>query len=355
MDDPLLKSLIKSSKSKWSEGSTSDISKKGLYEVWYIFIFDTPSNEAYWMRYTVLVPKVNVKAVEKANGPVAGLWLAYFNSEVPGKNMLLKNLAPLSEARGTRELVHGKRSIFSIGDSELSLDGARGTLATKSGKNVSWELEFSNFMEPYMHIPPVGRVLKLVSSIPSTTHPNIYISGNMMINGENKRLESVPGTMTHVTGSKYGKPWVYVHCNAFENEPDAYLEFTARGKTCLFGFHDGNEKIFFNKIRSLLNTTASWSITGLSFRGKDKHHEITGEVTLEKSDLLGVEYVGPRGEKIYCYNTEVANAEITITSRGKGPEASTTKKYVAKRCAAMETTWLNPLDGLPLVRWEESE
>ncbi|MFX0098155.1 MAG: hypothetical protein ACFFCS_01145 [Candidatus Hodarchaeota archaeon] len=355
MDDTLLKSLIESNRSVWDKDLTGKIAKKGLYEVWYIFINDLPSKEAYWIRYTLLVPRIDAKPGGTDLKGVSGLWLGHFNTNDSSKNFLVKNLHPLSLASGTKEIDGGKWSILSIKDAQMLLDGARGSITSASGKKVSWELNFSGFSEPYIHIPATGRILKLVSTFPKTTHPNIRVTGKISINGEERNIYNAPGMLTHVNGTRYGDPWVYVHCNAFKDAPDAYLEISARGKMCLFGFFDGEKKVFFNKITSLIKTSASWSLTDLSFSGKDKKYSVEGKVTLKKENLLGVEYLGPTGKKIYCYNTAVASAEVKVISRKYDTKEQEIKTYIANECAVMETIWLEPKEGLPLIRWDKEE
>ena len=226
MDKALKNALLKANKSIW-ESRVNKITKKGLYEVWFTMVDDLPREEAYWIRYTLMCPQTKTKLAPEQEldsyidslGGDGMLWMGYFNAKDPSKSFMIKKAFPLSSVEGTKG-----DTIIKIAENEGNLTGIKGGFETKSGKNVSWDLQFTRFIEPLIVTPDIAKKLKFTNTIAKGTHPNTRISGSITLNGTKNEMNEVPGIHYHTYGDGYKVPWEWLSCHTFKGAPNAYLD-----------------------------------------------------------------------------------------------------------------------------------
>ncbi|GAB4320066.1 MAG: hypothetical protein Kow0069_23880 [Promethearchaeota archaeon] len=352
---------LKAHASRWRTGRAKALAKRGLYEVWFVMVHDVERAEAYWLRYTLLVPKVKLESETlDAAGGVSALWFAKFAAGDPSRNFVVKKSFPLSACRGTPASARPfeGQEILQVGDRDatLCLGAARASFSTPAGRKVAWDLSFDHFLPPYKHVPLLAKLLRISTTIPVTTHPNLSVTGTIEVDGESRNLTGVPGNCTHITGLRYSEPWVWAHCNAFEGNPGAWLALSGKAGKMTLAFHDGQAPYLFNGISALRAVSYESSLTRVVASAKRKDCQLRVEVEVPREALIGVEYAGPVGERMWCYNSEVASAKVEVTDLGaNGGRAMRRREFTSSASTAFETTWLEPLESLPALAWEAED
>jgi len=352
MNAASIKKVISTNTSTWSPENERSIGKRGLYEVWFLLVNDAAKNHAYWIRYTLLVPKASGRKVLAMNKGEALLWFGIFDAKRPGASFILKKSYPLNAAQPSGVLDGGRYRVMKIGVAELTLDMARGEISTSQpARSVSWNLNIANLLAPYHHVPPIAKLLRITTTIP-ITQPDLMASGEIVVDGDVRKIESAHATLTHIIGKEYADPWVWAHCNSFLGAPGAFFEMIGRDDKASLGFFDGKREYFFNKVSTMLKVKKEWTLTGMTFSVDTPQIEIKGVITVPKEALVGVEYKGPKGEKIYCYNSEVGSGKITLILKSKGHDTREEHNYTCSGAFAFETTHLKPVEGIKFLPWE---
>ena len=325
------------------------IRKKGMYEVWFTMVYDRKTGTAYWLRVTVLIPKKSDKNPKKEQ---VLLWIGRFSPKEPSKNGMVKRSFDLNEFSFGR-----KEQIVSFSGGSMGISYSRIKFILTDGSLFGWDLRYSGFKEPYHHVPTIAKMLGVITTIPITSHPNIQITGSLTFNGETLNLEDAVGTQTHIIGKKYGNEWAWVHCNCFKEYEDAFLEVSCTAGRCTFGFHDGLNAFMFNTPFEIIRTKANYNHTNLEFSGETSRFLIKGKVEVPMKDLIAIEYLGPRSERILCYNSELADCTVEVYDKeSKDGKEKPIFKAQSKKGCAFETTHFKPIENGPTVlKWEEEK
>ncbi|MHA1299775.1 MAG: hypothetical protein ACTSO9_10100 [Candidatus Helarchaeota archaeon] len=213
IEEEFKKNMYNYAKSIYSKDKAEKIVKKGIYDVWFTIFEDLDNNEVYWLRYSILLPKSNLKLKPQQNiddfldsipNSCSMLWFAYQNKSNPKESFIVKKIYPLSKAEGSKIEGPKNYTLIKIDESTISLDKMKGmfVLDSEPGKksDFSWDLKFSDFSTPYSPIPLLGKILKLTSNFWYLYHPRIRISGKITIKGEEKEISNAIGTQTHTYG-----------------------------------------------------------------------------------------------------------------------------------------------------------
>ncbi len=286
--------------------------QKGFYEVYYIKFNHLSTHTACWLRYTLLVP---VKG-----DPVAELWAIFFDSKNPSENLAFKETHPSAEAEYSKE-----RFYFRIKDAELFHNSARGEI--KRGDNfIRWDLYYEPNLKTFYHYPH-NYMYKFKLPRTKVLSPNfdIRINGTVKVNDRELICDNEPGQQTHIWGTKHAERWVWANCNSFSNQDGVFEGLSARirlGKvvtpplTPLYVCYQGREYYMNGLWRAYKNFSSS-EVPLWRFSGTSGEYRFDGEAWSEIENFVGVEYTDPDGEKLWCYNTKVANMKIKVYMRGQ--------------------------------------
>jgi len=369
MEKELQKAIYKANKSKWDKARAEKITKEGLYEVWYTMVDDIPREEAYWIRYTLMCPKTDKKREKGQNlnayidslGGDGMLWIGFFNAKDPSKNFMAKHGFLLSEVEGSKELDENKYLVARVKDAVVHNDGIKGSFETKSGRKISWDLQFSHFMDPYITTPDIAKTLGFTNTLAKASHPNLRITGNITIDDDSKDLDNIPGIQYHTYGDGYEIPWEWFSCHTFKNALDAYLDLGYKINKGTLEFFDGKKRITLwnnkvvNKLKVMKKIKRVKSLTSLSFDLDLKDIAFQGEVTVPMEDILAVEYKGPRGNSFFCYNSEMANCKFLLKFKNPDGSIKEEKEYIAEKSVSFETVYENPQGDINFLPWEKEE
>jgi len=369
MDKNLEKAIIKVNKSLWDKERVAKVAKEGLYEVWFTMVGDHERGEAYWIRYTLMVPKKKIKVPADQNldefidklGGDGMLWLGYFNKNDSSKNFIIKKKFPLSAVDGSKVISESKYLIIKIQDAEVYLDRIKGGFETQSGKKIKWELEFSHFMEPYVGTPDIAKKIGLTNSLAKATHPNLRISGNITINGDSKEIKNASGIHYHTYGTGYLVPWEWFSAHTIENSPDGYADLGYKVEKGVIEVFDGEKTLtpwnqkFTKKVKVMKKIKRERSLTNLSFSVEHDNIALEGEVSVPMDALVGVEYFGPLGNSFYCYNSEIADLKLIVKISDKEGNLIEEKELIAEKSVSFETVYDTPQEGIKYLPYDKEE
>jgi hypothetical protein len=288
------------------------------YEVWFLTLNHRASRRGFWFRYTLESPV----GPANDNNPSAALWAAVFSCESPERNFGLRSNYAIDQ------LSIAGREDFSlrIGEGSFSLAGAAGRV-TNRDHTIEWDLKYVPCETTYHHVSRA--LIQLVRPTSFVCSPNLdtRFSGRISIDGENISLENEPGCQSHLWGRKHVDEWVWVHSNAFENNPGTVFEgLAARPRRAgrklppvqsLYLRHRGEEHRFI-RLRFAEQWQRKLGMGYWSFSAMNSRVYIEGAAQCRLRDMLQAEYSDPDGEKLFCINSEVANLKIRLFRRMHG-------------------------------------
>jgi hypothetical protein len=288
-----------------------DNARRGVYEVWYLTWNHPGTDQGFWLRYITEAPL--------QGEPRAELWFARFDARTPARTFAIHKHFPIGElSSGTDPFS------LAIAGSRLGHDHAVGQLAG-GGHDIRWDLRWD----------PAGQVLRFVPDIaylrgglfettPQIPNPRVPLSGTLVVDGETLTFDRVPMGQTHLWGKKHAYSWVWGHCNDFAGAPDAILEILGtrlhrRGRTSpplfMLCLDLDGEQYRLNQFRHLAKNRASWQTGRVTFSAWSPMVRIEGEMSCEPDRMVNAPYVDPDGQELYCANTEVGNARVTVYQR----------------------------------------
>lgn len=310
-------------------------SSNPFYEIYYLKLVDPQAKWSFWARYTLLIPK--------SGRATANLWGIYH--EPDGESIALKRTLLLADT----DIFHRERFI-QMGDSFLTLASAVGGLEN-SDHHLRWDFTFedptlSSRLFPYrwMYSFPFPKTKFLEPRL--TT----FVSGNLHVDRRALSLEHVRAHQAHIWGTHYAKRWVWGHCDSFIGSPGTVFEGLVAQigpgplslpPLPLFCLIYEGKTYWANGFMNWVTNKSTHDLHHWQFEARDRAIKIVGRVKRRGEDIVGVEYVGPFGEKRYCHNTMMADMELDIFKKnGKTWEPTATLR--SEKTTAFETVELKP-------------
>ncbi len=289
-----------------------DGAERGFYEVYYLKWNDRASNTAAWVRYTLTSPLRGLAE------PYCELWGIFFDAAEPKNHFAVKNrfaISKLSCGASPFEL--------RIGDAQLRHDACRAKVVDAgSGRSLSWDVRFDSEDPTHRYFPSAWLYqhrfpkTKLLSP-----HCNARFSGVVETGDRRIEFANAPGQQTHIWGTKHAHRWVWGHCNAFEEDPGAVWEgLTAQLKLgpvasprlSLFYLKAGGEVHHFNDLPRWLSNKGQWELGKWRFRFGNESIRVEGEIDAPYDSLVGVRYLDPDGDPLWCSNSKVAPIRLAL-------------------------------------------
>lgn len=362
-----------------------DRSGRSHYEAWYLTFYDPRGGRAFWIRYTILAP-----AGDPARGE-AGVWFFAFEADTPDRQVATKRIRPLAELA-----VEADPLAFRLGDGSLRAGALTGSLDSARGR-VAWDLRFDASQPTYHHLHGLLRALKVSKATVCAPALDTRFSGEVRIGDEVVKVVDWPGQQSHVWGLRYSPGWIWAHANAFPGGAAAVFEGvssriplgagTSPPLTTLFLRADGRTHAWRAPRHLLRTASALWLPGRGQYRGVPvgaeglgrpeapagdpgagpaAHPEAAGEVawiaratgfaealsvciSARPRDLVGIEHLGPTGEPRFCYNSEVASADVRLERRTwPGAAWRPAGAWRAERSASLEVVLSTPLAEYPI-------
>ncbi|HOC93753.1 MAG TPA: tocopherol cyclase family protein [bacterium] len=303
---PQATELDNANRMRWSGG-------KGHYEVYYLTFNHLESGCGFWIRHTMNAP------LDDERGAYAQMWFSMFDSKSPDDNFGIKkkfDAAALERTDAPFKL--------SLGGCSLENGRLRGSMSG-SGREASWDLEYSVNAKPHLHLPEMFYKKDIADTTVLSPALAAKFTGVIVANGRRFEFKNDPGCQTHLWGRKHARRWAWGHCNAFDGHPDSVFEgLTVHLKkagvslppiSVLYFKHAGEEYRFTELASAIVGCKGEFTTGRWAFSAKDAVRMVKGQITCGDSDMIRADYSDPDGEPSYCHNTEVASARLTFFKR----------------------------------------
>ena len=155
-------------------------------------------------------------------------------------------------------------------------------------------------------------------------NPRVSLSGQLVIDGETYKLDRALAGQSHVWGKKHAYSWLWAHCNDFAGAADTTLELIGarlvRGRIALptiatISLVLDGETLSLNQLRNIPRNYARWHTSFAHVRGSSLTTRIVAELSCQPSDMVNAPYVDPDGQDLFCANTCIGNATLTVWKR----------------------------------------
>ncbi|HEY1557929.1 MAG TPA: hypothetical protein VGF94_24035 [Kofleriaceae bacterium] len=283
---------------RWADGAPA-------YEVWYATWNDPRTGAGYWLRYLT----------EPGRGE---LWFARFDPARPERTFgIHKRFSRVESAREPFGV--------DIGGAHLGHDRARGQLAG-GGHDVRWELRWDPAPHPLRTLPDLAYRFGIGDTAYVTPNPRVALTGTVVVDGETLVQDGALAGQSHVWGTKHAYTWAWAH--AVDLAGASALELIAtrlhrRGLTLppmlMVVLELDGELYRWNQFRHFVRNRASWRTGRIELAAWSPFARLEGELTCAPDALVQAEYDDPDGQRLYCANTEIGDARLLLTRRGRAP------------------------------------
>ncbi|MGE5187146.1 MAG: tocopherol cyclase family protein [Acidobacteriota bacterium] len=287
-----------------------DAAKQGVYEVWYVTWNDPGTDQGFWLRYITEAPL--------HDGTARGeLWFARFDPRAPDRTFgIHKRFSQVDAACEPFALA--------IGGARLGHDHAIGAVAG-GGHQVEWNLRWDPSSYVLRQLPDV---MYARGGLGETTvlspNPRVPLSGSLVVDGERLAFDRAIAGQTHLWGKKHAYSWVWGRCAEFAGAPDGVLELLGtrlerRGRVlppmALVVLDLDGERHHLNQLRHVAAHRAKWGAGRVTFSAWSPTVKIEGEMTAPPEAFVMAPYEDPDGTHVYCANTEIGDARVTVYRR----------------------------------------
>lgn len=282
-------------------------SSKGHYESYFLRANHPTKKEAFWIRYTIFSPKGNK---EKAIGEV---WAIYFNEK--------GHVASKKEVNIDKCELNNTHFSIQIENNSLGRTETKGDI-----DNFSWDLQYDCEEAPLFLLPLNYYDLPFPKAKSIVSQPFAKFSGKLKVGDKVIEIKDWIGSQNHNWGEKHTDYYAWGQVAGFDNYPDTFLEIiTAKQKvgivstpflTLLVLKHKG--KIHqLNTIVNGFKSKGKFDFFEWEFSSENKDVKISGKITADKSDFVGLNYYNPSGGTKDCLNSKVASCELIIEEKSK--------------------------------------
>jgi hypothetical protein len=284
---------------------------RGVYEVWYMTWNHPSTNQGFWLRYITEAP---------VDGPPrAELWFARFDPQRPDRTFGIHKRFPIDELYSQTDPF-----TLTIGGSRLGHDHAVGQLAGNEHQ-ITWDLRWNPAAQILRQLPDV---MYARGGLGETTvlspNPRVLMSGALVVDGEKLTFDRATMGQTHLWGKKHAFSWTWGRCAEFSGAPDALLEILAvrlhrRGMMLppmtLVSLDLDGEQYRFNQFRHVTRNRGTWQGSRVTFSAWSPLVKVEGELSCAPDDMVVAPYLDPDGTEVFCSNTEIGDARVTVLKR----------------------------------------
>ena len=310
-----------------SRSSQSGASRVGFQESWYLKLNDSEGQDAFWLRFNVLLSKNGFRRV-------AEVWAVVFRREENREiqKVALKQSHNIKSFSSTDE--EGK-TVIHVGDCELGDGFTRGSIITK-GKSLKWDLRFAPAQNVSFDLFPKSMIRsKFLKTQIKTVAEDLRFDGTTELTTDTETKtqtwENAFGMQAHLAGSQSPYSWVWGHCNSFVNEQKQFVPFVFEGlsvkarvagkihspRLSSFYFLYQGKEYEFNKLWDTIRTRSRQTLTEWEFQAERGDFSFRGHAKAEHRDFAGMTFEDTDGSLLYSASSQLSNMTIWVYRRGK--------------------------------------
>lgn len=284
------------------------------YESWFLRANHPSKAQAFWIRYTLFVPKDKRPALGE-------LWAIWFDGE-QNKVVAVKEEHPLDSCEFDYEQMRVRIGASHL--SSLQLDGS----ASHNGHEISWDLSYAGDSSTLLFLPENLYPTRLPKAKSVISRPQVKLSGKLIVDGEEMLIEGWPGSENHNWGSQHTDRYAWGQVAAFDNAPNAFLEcITAQVKVgplnspwmsiaCLRV--DGRDYLF-NSLSRAFRAKGKYQFFDWQLQTNNGRERLSITMSAPSSHFTALTYYNPPGGSKTCLNSKIAHCEARLIRPGQAP------------------------------------
>jgi len=282
---------------------------RGVYEVWYLTWNHPDTGQGFWLRFITESPTA---------GPMrAELWFARFDPKDPTKTFGVHQRLAFGGASALPFEVR-------IAGAHLGHDHSFGELVG-AGHDIRWDLVWEPGHDTLRQLPDLMYRKDTSGSATRFLSPNVRVplSGTVLVDGEELAFDHVIAGQTHVWGRKHPYSWMWGRCAGFAGS-DAVIEVLSTRlqrhgvmlpPMTILTLREGGEEYRLNQFRHVALNRGTWETGRARFSAWSPTVKIVGELDARPEQLVDAPYLDPDGTELWCANTEIGDARVTVYKR----------------------------------------
>ncbi len=293
-------------------------SAKGHYESWFIRANRADAPEAFWIRYTMFVPRGSTAQDPGARGE---LWAIWFDGSTQ-RHVAVKSDFPLATCT------------FAPDRLDVGIDGARldhrGLVgaASSRGHTIRWDLEAQGGGAPLLLLSERLYDLPFPKAKALVLAPNAALRGRVVVDGVEHTIDGWIGSVNHNWGSKHTDLYAWGQVAGFDDAPDAFLECaTARLRVgpvltpplTTLALRLGGETISLNSLPQAIRASGTFEPGSWAFASATRDVSVHATFFAPLSGFVGLTYPNPPGGAKTCLNSKIAMCDLRLERAGRPP------------------------------------
>jgi Tocopherol cyclase len=325
------------SSSDWNRVRFDPRARGGHVESYFFKLNDPSGRRALWLKATILA--------RPECAPVAEAWAIAFDRE--SEHRAAKRVVPFGEASFSQSALDVR--VAELAFHERRIEGR----VQNAGRRIDVSLDFDPGAPPL--VPFFSRKMyeaRLPSSKLVSPHPDSRFKGEYRADGEPVHVDGWRGMQGHNWGRHHAEQYAWAHCNQWDGDQDVVLEaLTARVKmgpvltppvTIVCVWHRGR-RYEFNQPKTLLASRGTMTARSFRFEARQPGARVSGELSADTRDFVGLYYENPNGQMTYCLNSKIADARLRLEVDGEPP------LELATHAAALELGTKDPNHGVAML------
>lgn len=287
----------------------------GHYESWFLRANHRDRPLAFWIRYTIYVPRGDIGQAE------GELWGAWFDGEA-ASIVTVYEAYPLADCSFSRTGLD-----VQVGSSTLK-DGEAGGSASTDGEKLDWSLNWTGDEPPLLLFPEAMYERGFPKAKALVPVPNAVFTGTVSVNGERHQVDDWVGSQNHNWGSRHTDRYAWGQVAGFDDEEDAFLEcataqlklgplWTPRLTLAVLRYR--NTEYALNSIVQGVRAKGSFKFYRWSFASRNRDVDIFGSLEGPADTFAVLRYRNPPGGVKTCYNSKIASCRIRVERKGEAP------------------------------------
>ena len=307
----------------WCNGFRWDGGAGGHYESWFLRANHPSRPLAFWVRYTVFVPK------GRPGDAVGELWATWFDGEARTV-CAVKEVLPLARCRFDPRALG-----VTVGDATLGDDSLDGH-ATTHGRSVAWSLKYRSPEPPLLLLPE--RLYRGPFPKGVIASPNAVFDGEVVVDDVAHPIDGWVGSQHHNWGARHTDSYAWGQVAGFDGAPRSFLEvITARAKlgparlpsaTLVVLRHEG-ETFALNDLGTAFRASARYDFFAWELASRRGSTAVEARFEGGADAFVGLPYDNPPGGRKTCLNSKIARCTVTLRRDGRAPVVLTTQHRAA--------------------------
>ncbi|MCH2045490.1 MAG: hypothetical protein MK212_15340 [Saprospiraceae bacterium] len=308
---------------------------RGHYESYFIRANHPNKATAFWIRYTLFVPR------QKTQNAIAELWAVYFENGT---------ITPVKQEYNLSDCVLNTSNFnIKIGASHLRAFEAKGSI-----EQFSWDLTYENLHPPIFLLPLAMYDLPFPKAKSIISQPFASFGGHLKIGDQTVVIDNWLGSQNHNWGTEHTNRYAWGQVVGFEQDNRCLLELITASVniakwsspfiTLIVLYY--NDKIqYFHQFKNWIQNKGKYAYFTWTFEAKNSNLEIKGTIQAEQTDFVGLRYYNTDGTDKFCLNSKVASCTLNIRELKTG---KTRTLSTVNRCAFEILTDEEIAHGVPI-------